>query len=62
MENNKREIENSIVEIIKLFYGIEETKSLSTREVSKMVGMDEVKVNRILKIARHKMRKVITKK
>lgn len=50
------------VQIIKLFYGIEETKSLSTREVSKIVGIDEVKVNRILKIARHKMRKVISKK
>jgi RNA polymerase primary sigma factor len=50
------------IQIIKLFYGIEETKSLSTREVSKIVGMDEVKVNRMLKVARHKMRKAITKK
>jgi RNA polymerase primary sigma factor len=48
--------------IIKLFYGIEETKSLSTREVSKIVGLDEPKVNRILKMARYKMRKAITKK
>jgi RNA polymerase primary sigma factor len=50
------------VQIIKLFYGIEETKSLSTREVSKIVNVDEAKVNRILKIARQKMRKAITKK
>ena len=50
------------VQIIKLFYGIEETKSLSTREVSKIVGVDESKVNRMLKVARHKMRKVISKK
>ena len=50
------------IQIIKLFYGIEETKSLSTREVSKIVGMDEVMVNRMLKVARHKMRKVISKK
>jgi RNA polymerase primary sigma factor len=50
------------VQIIKLFYGIEETKSLSTREVSKIVNVDESKVNRILKIARQKMRKAITKK
>ena len=50
------------VQIIKLFYGIEETKSLSTREVSKIVGVDEAKVNRMLKVARHKMRKVISKK
>lgn len=49
------------IKIIKLFYGIEETKSLSTREVSRIVGIDEAKVNRILKIARAKMRKVITK-
>jgi len=50
------------VQVIKLFYGLEETKSLSTREVSKLVNVDEVKVNRILKIARAKMRKAITKK
>ena len=50
------------IEIIKLFYGIEETKSLSTREVANKVGLDEVRVNRILKIARNKMRKVISKK
>jgi RNA polymerase primary sigma factor len=50
------------VKVIKLFYGIEETKSLSTREVSKLVGMEEAKVNRVLKVARYKMRKAITKK
>lgn len=50
------------IEIIKLFYGIEQTKSLSTREVAKKVGLEESKVNRILKIARNKMRKVISKK
>ena len=50
------------IKIIKLFYGIEETKSLSTREVSKIVGIEEAKINRILKIARSKMRKVISKK
>jgi RNA polymerase primary sigma factor len=50
------------IKIIKLFYGIEETKSLSVRGVSNLVGMDEVKVGRMLKIARHKMRKVISKK
>lgn len=50
------------IKIIKLYYGIEETKSLSTREVSKIVGIEEPKVNRILKTARYKMRKAITKK
>ena len=50
------------IKIIKLFYGIEETKSLSTREVGKIVGLEEAKVNRILKMARYKMRKVISKK
>jgi RNA polymerase primary sigma factor len=50
------------IKIIKLFYGIEETNSLSTREVAKKVGIEESKVNRILKIARNKMRKVISKK
>lgn len=50
------------IKIIKLYYGIEETNSLSTRQVSKIVGIDEPKVNRILKTARYKMRKAITKK
>ena len=50
------------IQIIKLYYGLEQTKSLSTREVANKVGLDEVRVNRILKIARHKMRKVISKK
>jgi len=50
------------IQIIKLYYGIEQTTSLSTRDVAKKVGLEEAKVNRILKIARHKMRKVITKK
>lgn len=50
------------IEIIKLFYGLEQTDSLSTREVAKRVGLDEVKVNRMLKMARIKMRKAITKK
>jgi RNA polymerase primary sigma factor len=50
------------IKIIKLYYGIEETNSLSTREVSKIVGIEEPKVNRILKTARYKMRKAITKK
>lgn len=50
------------IKIVKLFYGIEETKSLSTREVGKIVGIEESKVNRILKIARSKMRKEITKR
>jgi RNA polymerase primary sigma factor len=50
------------IKIIKLYYGIEETNSKSTREVANLVGIDEVRVNRILKIARSKMRKAITKK
>lgn len=50
------------IRITKLFYGIEETRSLSTREVGAIVGIEESKVNRILKIARSKMRKAITKK
>jgi len=50
------------IEIIKLFYGIEQTNPLSTKEVAQKVGLDDVRVNRILKIARAKMRKVITKK
>lgn len=50
------------IRIIKLFYGIAELKPLSTREVANMVGHDEVKVNRMLKVARAKMRKAIGKK
>lgn len=50
------------VKIIKLFYGIQEIKSLSTRKIGEIVGLDEVKVNRVLKAARAKMRKAITKK
>lgn len=50
------------INIIKLYYGLEETNSLSTREVAKLVNLEEAKVNRILKIARAKMRKVITRK
>jgi len=57
-----KQLSEDEIKIIKLFYGIEETKSLSTREVAKIVGLEEAKVNRILKIARNKMRKVITKR
>ena len=50
------------IKIIKLFYGLEQTKSLSTREVGNLVNIDERKVNRILKIARAKMRNAIRKR
>jgi RNA polymerase primary sigma factor len=55
-------LSNEEIKIIKLFYGIEQVKSLSTREVSQIVGLDEVRVNRMLKGARNKMRKLISKK
>jgi len=57
-----KQLNEEEIKIIKLYYGIEETSSLSTREVGKICGIEEVKVNRILKIARAKMRKAITKK
>ncbi len=50
------------IRIIKLFYGISELKPLSTRDVASIVGQDEVRVNRMLKVARAKMRKAIGKK
>jgi RNA polymerase primary sigma factor len=57
-----KQLNQEEIKIIKLYYGIEETSSLSTREVGKLTGLEEARVNRILKIARQKMRKVITKK
>jgi len=50
------------IKIIKLFYGLEQTQSRSVKEVAKLIGMDDVQVNRKLKIARHKMRNAIKKK
>jgi len=50
------------IRIIKLFYGVSEIKPLSTREVANIIGQDEVKVNRMLKVARAKMRKAIGKR
>jgi RNA polymerase primary sigma factor len=47
------------LKIIKLFYGIEEIKPRSTREIGTELNLEESRVNRILKIARAKMRKVI---
>jgi RNA polymerase primary sigma factor len=57
-----KQLNSEEIKIIKLYYGIEETSSLSTREVARIVGIEETRVNRILKIARSKMRKAITKK
>ena len=43
--------------IVELFYGLED-EALSTKEVAAEVGLSVVEVNRTLKVARAKMRKL----
>lgn len=45
--------------IVELFYGLNGHESMSTKEVAEKVGKTAIEVNRTLKVARAKMKKVV---